>query len=174
MEQELLILGLLKQGPKHPYQIKRLLKDVIFTYTSLENISIYYPLRQMEEKKWVIKKEVRFKRRPQRYVYYITEEGKQQFKRLLDKNFLTIKRPFFNIDLSLYFLPFIEIDVARRRLRARISLLKKIKADLQKMRASLDMKKSSHLAFILEHNIELVGAEIKFLDRLRHTHLISS
>jgi DNA-binding PadR family transcriptional regulator len=166
MEQELLILGLLKQGPKHPYQIKRLIKDVIFTFAPFENVSIYYPLRKMEEEGWVVKKSIRSGQRPQRYVYSITKQGEEEFRRLLDKSFLTIKRPFFNIDLSLYFMPYVEKAVAHRRLRGRLTLFKNMTRNLAKLLRSLDNKKSYHLILILEHNLELANAEIKFLERL--------
>lgn len=168
MEQELLILGLLKQGPKHPYQIKRLIQDVVFMFTPFENVSIYYPLRKMEKEGLVVKKSTRSGQRPQRYVYSITKEGEGEFSRLLDRSFLTIKRPYFNIDLSLYFMPYVKQSVAHRRLRGRLALLKKIKRNLDNLlkTKTLNDKKSYHLAFILEHNLELVKAEVKFLERL--------
>jgi len=166
MEQELLILGLLKQGPKHPYQIKRLIHDVIFTFASFETESIYYPLKKMEKQGLVMKKSSRSGARPQRYTYSITKEGEEEFGRLLDKSFLTIKRPHFNLDLSLYFMPYVKESVARRRLRGRLVLLRKIVKNLEKLLKSLNMKKSFHLALILEHNLELAKAEMKFLEKL--------
>lgn len=166
MEQELLILGLLKQGAKHPYQIKRLIQDVIFTFAPSENKSIYYPLKKMEKQGLVIKEAARAGQRPQRYVYSITKEGEREFYRLLNKSFLTVKRPYFNIDLSLYFMPYIKQSTAHRRLRGRLVVLKGIMRDLKKFLKTLNTKKSFNLVLILEHNLELVKAEMKFLERL--------
>ncbi len=41
VEQELIILGLLKDKPRHGYEIKKQIKDVISTFAALEVESIY-------------------------------------------------------------------------------------------------------------------------------------
>lgn len=158
-EQELLFLGLLKDGPKHGYEIKRQLKEVLFPFISLELKSIYYPLKKMEAKGWIKKETGREGRWPEKYIYRITREGERRFKQVLNASFLSLKRPYFNIDLSLYFLPYIKPEIATRRLRARIIYLSRIKRDLAKLKSSLKAKQG-HLAVILTHNIDLVEAEI--------------
>ena len=169
-EQELLILGLLKGGPKHGYEIKRLIKEVIQTFTYLDVESIYYPLRVMEKKGYITKEISRPGRRPEKYTYHISSKGNARFNELINKNFLSIKRPFFNIDLSLYFLPYVSGKIARRQLSARLSLLKRIDAGLEKVTKELTQTKAaSHLLAILRHNLDLIQAEIKFTEGLIDT-----
>ena len=43
--QNLIILGILKDGPRHGYEIKKLIKEELGIFTSSENKSIYYPLQ---------------------------------------------------------------------------------------------------------------------------------
>ena len=166
-EQELLILGLLKGGPKHGYEIKRLINEVIQTFTYLDAESIYYPLRVMEQKGYIAKEVSRSGRRPEKYIYHISAKGEQRFDELINKNFLSIKRPFFNIDLSLYFLPYISARLAQRRLSARLNLLKMVKNGLEKVTEKQTKAKApSHLLSILKHNLDLIRAEIKFTESL--------
>lgn len=165
--QELLFLGLLKEGPKHGYEIKKQLKGILFPFIGVDSKSIYYPLRILERQGLLIKKVTQTRRRPQRFVYALTPKGELQFKTLLKKSFLDFKRPQFSLDLSLYFLKFIKPQVARRRLQARVSILKKLSRQLYQTLSSLKNKKASgFLLSILEHNRQMVVTEAKFLANL--------
>ena len=168
IEQELLFLGLLKDGPKHGYEIKRQLKEVLAPFISLQIKSIYYPLKKMEENGFIKKETGREGRWPEKYIYRITKEGEKRFQQVLNKSFLAVKRPYFNVDLSLFFLPYVQPKVAMRRLRARVIFLKRIQRDLLKLKNGL-RPKQRHLAVILTHNIDLVGAEISSISRLIKT-----
>jgi DNA-binding PadR family transcriptional regulator len=170
MTQELVLLGLLEEGPKHGYQIKKLINRVIGTFTHIADKSIYYPLRKLEEQGLVLKRLSRVSKRPEKYTYSITKKGRERFKELLRKNLLNVQRPFLNIDLSLYFLPSLKPKAALLRLRSRLSGLKRVKIWLESMKKSLEKKKSPyHLISIAQHNLELAKAEIKFTSRLIKT-----
>lgn len=103
--------------------------------------------------------------RPLKYTYKITQKGKDEFKKLLLNNILTIEKPYFSIDLSLYFLHHIPIQPKRRYLRIRIKLLNRLKKSIQDLKISQSLP-SPNLSAIFEHNQELLDAEIKFITRL--------
>jgi len=168
IEHELLFLGLLMEGPKHGYEIKRQLEEELFPFLGLKIKSIYYPLRKMEKLGLVAKDLGREGKFPEKFVYSITSKGKKIFDHLLTENFLSIERPYFNIDLSLYFLPYVDQKIAKRRLRARVIFLKRIKRDLESIKKNLK-KTSKHLLIILEHDLDLVSAEIKSISKLMET-----
>ncbi|MDD3375567.1 MAG: PadR family transcriptional regulator [Candidatus Omnitrophica bacterium] len=165
IEHELLFLGLLMEGPKHGYEIKRQLEEELFPFLGLKIKSIYYPLRKMEKLRLVEKDVGREGKFPEKFVYKITSKGRKIFDHLLTENFLSIERPYFNVDLSLYFLPYVDQDIAKRRLRARVIFLKRIKRDLESIKKNLK-KTSQHLFIILEHDLDLVSAEIRSIERL--------
>lgn len=169
IEQELLFLGLLKDGPKHGYEIKRQLKEVLTPFISLQIKSIYYPLKKMEEKGLIKKETGREGRWPEKYIYRITKEGEKKFQQILNESFLAVKRPYFNVDLSLFFLPYVQPEVAMRRLRARVIFLKRIQRDLMKLNKNGFKAKQRHLGIILTHNLDLVEAEINSISRLIKT-----
>ena len=169
IEHELILLGLLKESPKHGYDIKKKIREILFLFAGIDLKSIYYPLRILEKKGLVINRINKFGRRPERFVYELTAKGKERFKRLLTESFLNFKRPQFSLDLSLYFLNYMQPDIARRRLRARMLVLDKLTRNLTQMLNSLKKKKNSSLAHILEHNLQMVKTESRFLLHLINT-----
>ncbi len=95
IEQELLLLGLLKESPKHGYDIKIKIKGILSLFAGLDLKSIYYPLKILENKGLVAKRASKPGRRPQRFVYALTRKGENRFNELLSKSFLNFKRPQF-------------------------------------------------------------------------------
>ena len=165
IEHELLFLGLLKDGPKHGYEIKRIIEEELSAFVGLKIKSIYYPLRKME-KLGLIKKDVgREGKWPEKYNYSLTPKGDKIFDHLITDSFLSIERPYFNIDLSLYFLHYVDPKIAQRQLRGRVMYLKRIRRNLETLQKNLKSNKK-HLHVILEHDLDLVDAEIKSIDRL--------
>ncbi len=168
IEHELLFLGLLLEGPKHGYEIKRQLDEELFPFVGLKIKSIYYPLKKMEQLGLVNKDIGREGKYPEKFVYSITEKGEKIFHHLITESFLSIERPYFNIDLALYFLPYVDKKIAQKRLRARVIFLKRIKRDLESLKKSITPSKK-HLSIILDHEADLVTAEIKSITCLVNT-----
>lgn len=167
IEQELILLGLLKESPKHGYEIKKKIREILSFFAGVDLKSIYYPLRILEKKGLIDKNVTRQGRRPTRFVYYLTPKGERRFQELLNKSLLSFKRPQFSLDLSLYFLNYIRPDMAKRRLRARLLILNKLSRQLKESTHSLKAKGLTSLSRILEHNLKMVEAESEFLNSLR-------
>lgn len=161
--QELILLGLLKESPKHGYEIKKEIKEILAIFAGIDLSSIYYPLRVLEKDGLVIKHKAKKGRRPERFVYKLTPRGEARFRKLLNDSFLNFKRPQFSLDLSLYFLNYIKPEVARRRLAARVFILKRLSKNLREQLKLPDTKDSPSLNRILRHNLEMVDAEASFL-----------
>ena len=159
-------MGLLKESPKHGYEIKKKIKEILFLFAGVDLKSIYYPLHILEKKKLVTKKISKTGRRPQRLVYALTSKGERRFAELLTKSLLNFKRPQFSLDLSLYFLNYMQPAILKRRLRARMLILTKLSKGLREMLVSLRKRKPYSLAYILEHNLQMVETEMQFLSRL--------
>lgn len=166
IEHELLLLGLLKESPQHGYDIKMKIKEILSLFAGVELKSIYYPLRILEKKGFVVKRITKPTKRPERIVYALTPKGEERFRELLSQSFLNLKRPQFSLDLSLYFLPYMEPAVTRRRLRGRLSMLNKVARGLEQMIKSPEKKRQLSLQRILEHNLEMIKAEARFLSSL--------
>jgi len=166
IEQELILLGLLRQSPKHGYEIKLKVREILSLFAGIQLKSIYYPLRILEKKNLLTKRRDKLGSRPERFVYCLTDKGRQRFEMLLNKNLLDFKRPQFTLDLSLYFLSFLEPVMARRRLKKRLEILGKISCGIDKMLESKELINSLALSRIMEHNLCLLRAESAFLSNL--------
>ena len=166
IEHEMLFLGLLMDGPKHGYEIKRKIDEELFPFLGLKVKSIYYPLKKME-KLGLVKKDIgREGKWPEKYIYSITNKGEKIFNHLITESFVSIERPFFTIDLSLYFLQYVDSKIAQKKLKGRIIFLKRIGRNLDEWLAKDISRYPKHLKIILEHDLDLVKAEIKSTTRL--------
>ena len=168
IEHEVLFLGLLMEGPKHGYEIKRKIEEELFPFVGLKIKSIYYPLKTMERLGLVHKDVGREGKWPEKFVYSITPKGEKIFYHLVTESFISLERPYFSIDMALYFLPYVDKKIAKRRLRARVIFLNRIKRDLEKLKVNMAANRK-HLSIILEHELDLVSAEIKSISRLIDT-----
>ena len=99
------------------------------------------------------------------FVYTLTDKGEKIFEHLITESFLSIERPYFDIDLSLYFLQYVDQKIAKKQLRVRVMFLRRIQRDLGVIQKKTEASKK-HLQIILEHDIDLVKAEIKSLTKL--------
>ncbi len=159
---ELVILGLLKDGPKHGYEIKKLLRNVLKIFTTVDTESIYYPLKALQKKGFLEKEITRQGHRPQRNTYRLTDKGREYFNSLVLKNFLSLTRPFVNIDLSLYFYPYLDRPAAARKIKIRQRALERVKKWLVNNIDEGSYSIQPHLNAIFRHNLKLVEAEIDF------------
>lgn len=166
VEQELIILGLLKDKPRHGYEIKKQIKDVISTFAALEVESIYYTLTLLEKKGYVQKAVRAQAHRPEKMTYSLTPKGDKRFQQLLAKSIVTTQRPNFSLDMALYFLPYLPTDIAMHRLKGRVRLLSKVEEGLNQLAEELKAKSSYHLKSIVDHNLELLQAEKKFIQNI--------
>ncbi len=166
IEQEFLLLGLLRQSPKHGYDVKVKIREILHHSAGVDLKSIYYPLKVLEKKGLLTKRVAKPGRRPERFVYCLTNKGRQRFDQLLNKSFLDLRRPQFSLDLSLYFLDYLKPSSSKRRLAARLKILGKISRSMEEMLKSKQLKTSLAIQRILEHNLCLLKSESSFISNL--------
>lgn len=89
MSMKLVILGLLLEGDKHPYEVQHIMKErQMDCYIKYAKGSLYYAFEQLEKQGAIrITTIVRDTNRPDKTIFHITEEGKQLFHKLLLKQF---------------------------------------------------------------------------------------
>jgi DNA-binding PadR family transcriptional regulator len=163
--QKLVILGVLKDGPKHGYQIKKIIQKELGVFSQIDTQSIYYPLKKMEEEGLIHKEVVKRKVGITRYIYTITPHGNKEFLNLALKALLSRKRPFMDIDIPLYFLPYLSKKEVIARLRLRKIFLKKAK-DWLNTKIGITKKSKVHQHLLLRHHLNLLAAEEVFLKEI--------
>jgi len=162
---KLIILGILKEGPKHGYEIKKNLQKELGIFSAVETSSIYYPLQKMEREGLIKTESTGARSRLARRVYAITDRGEKEFLSLALEMLESRKRPFLDIDIPLYFLSYLETRPVIARLRLRKRFLENVRNWLlAKLDGSRDFSVYQNL--LLKHHLDLLGAEEKFVDEI--------
>ena len=118
------------------------------------------------EAKGLIKKTVtQAKGRLLRYTYAITGRGDKTFTALAMQALLSEKRPFIDIDIPLYFLPYLEKKEVLARLRLRKRFLEKV-GDWLNDNLKAAGAFSPHQILLLKHHRNLLNAEEGFVDEI--------
>lgn len=170
MNQDLILLGLLRDGPKHGYELKKIIDSTLGAFAGVGSKSVYYCLKGLEKRNLIFKTVGKEGRRPEKYIYRLTPKGENEFSRLLNKNLLVIERPSLNIDLSLYFFKFMQPESVIKRLKSRLVGLEKIKEWMNDLENSIPSGEHSHyLAIMAQHSSKIAKVEIDFTKKLIKT-----
>ncbi|BAK98686.1 putative PadR family transcriptional regulator [Oscillibacter valericigenes Sjm18-20] len=172
----LYILGLLLRfGPQHGYQIKKLLEEQLKDFTQIKLPTVYYHLEKMESAELIIAHSDKQGARPEKTVYQVSDTGACKFKELLTKSLQIEYRPTFDIDGTFYFSDVLESGSLTKSLTTHITNMKHILSGLEAHRKETlehipdAYKTSANIIFehhILHYKAELSWAE-KSLDSLK-------
>jgi len=100
----LYILGLLlRYGPQHGYQIKKLLGEQLEDFTQIKLPTVYYHLEKMEASGLISAHCDKEGDRPEKTVYHISPSGLKKFRELLTQTLQIKYRPTFDVDATFYF-----------------------------------------------------------------------
>src|SRR6266849_6276408 len=83
MYSEILILAMLRQGPRHGYEIKKEIDRALGGMVSLNNKTLYLALKRFEERGAVTRQVVPHEGKPNRHLYHLTERGVELLHTLL-------------------------------------------------------------------------------------------
>lgn len=179
MFKKILVMGLLLEGPRHGYEINKLIKGRMQKAFDLNPASTYYTLEKLEKKGFVEKSETRQERRPRKIVYRLTPTGHDEFYRLLENALSAKNEPVFPMDVGLVFLdklaPTDSIRLLQSRLedyRMRLDKLEQLK---EKGFTVIQGESIPDHRWMIEHKISHLKAEIeweeRFLGELTSAHV---
>ena len=131
----------------------------------LEAKSIYYSLKKMEKEGFIKKKGLTRGKHLRKYIYTITPKGEREFVALCGQTLASQRRPFIDMDIALYFLPYLDRKniVARLRLRARF--FEKVKEWLTD-KLSTKNEFPIHHRLLLKHHLNLLKTEEDFVKEI--------
>src|SRR2546426_11512850 len=75
MYSEILILAMLRQGPRHGYEIKKDIDRALGGMVTLNNKTLYLALKRFEEMGAVTRQVIPQEGKPNRHLYQLTERG---------------------------------------------------------------------------------------------------
>jgi len=139
MSVRLVILGHLRIGDLHGYEIKQRIEQRMGDWTSIAVGSIYHALKQLEQEGKIEKTGTeRRGNRPSRSIYRITEAGDAEFLALLRELWRTPERTYLPLDIGLYFSQALPADEIIGYLEGRL-------AGMDQTVAFLDAHRDEHL-----------------------------
>lgn len=170
----LVILGLLREGPLHGYEIKQRIEERMGDWTSIAFGSIYYALNRLAGEGLIEAAATEQEGgRPSRTVYRITADGRAHFLRLLREVWAEVERQYYTVDVGLFFADALPRGEVEGYLEGRITHLKEAMSNLEKHRDAemADERVPRRAEMIFEHTLVHLWAEVAWaedlLDRVR-------
>lgn len=143
MSVKLVILGLLMEGNKHPYEIQQTINErQMKHYIKLASGSLYYAFDTLEKDKLVkVVDVIRETNRPEKTVYSITDAGKEEFERLYFEQLLKKEHMHRPVYAALSFTSYVDQEKVASALEKKIE---ETAAYLEKMQNLYQVKKVDH------------------------------
>lgn len=169
----LYILGLLLRfGPQHGYQIKKLLEEQLEDFTQIKLPAVYYHLEKMEAAGLIEAHRDRQGARPEKTVYRVSNAGSSRFKELLAETLNIQYRPTFDSDAAFYFSDHLDNNILLNSLSSHTARLKKsldiIKRHRDETMAAIPEPLKTPACIIFEHHIFHVQAELAWAEQSIH------
>ncbi|MFI5266845.1 MAG: PadR family transcriptional regulator [Chloroflexota bacterium] len=165
----LTVLGLLSEQPRHPYDIQRLIRCRHKDFAADKARGLYHAVDRLVRKGLIEPVETnRDGRRPERTIYQLTEQGRDEFvswlRDLLENP--VAEHPVFTAAVS--FLPYLPQEAAREALQARTVALESEIAGLDAAQRVLQANLDLPRLFLIEHEYTraLRAAELEWVRSL--------
>lgn len=169
MSLKLLILGLLMEGERHPYEIQQQVKTRgIDCYVKYAKGSLYYAINQLEKGGMIeVTQVIRESNRPDKTMYRITKKGEAEFQELLLQEMRKPMQLTNPIYAALTFASHGDLAKMGEALATNIEEVQRqaalLESILEQQRARLDWGARTILLGAIEH----LQAEVRWLERIR-------
>jgi len=161
MERELLLLGVLRQGEMHGYQLHDFIERNLAFCTDLKKPTAYMLLDKLQAQGWITMREERDGNRPYRRVYSLTLEGEATFQRLLRENLAAFDSAKTGSDVGLAFIDALPRTQALAQLQTRRG---KIAAQVEAFGHVPEHAGSYQL--LIDHQLAYLRSELAWLDNV--------
>ncbi|WP_312061369.1 PadR family transcriptional regulator [Anaerotignum sp.] len=166
----LYILGLLLRfGPQHGYQIKKLMEEQLEDFTQIKLPTVYYHLEKMEALGYITAQREKQGARPEKTIYQVSKTGEDKFKELLQQNLNIEYRPTFDIDGTFYFSDYLENNELIESLSNHVAKLQLVLSSLEVHRNEtlryIPEKYKTTANIIFEHHLYHYRAELAWAEK---------
>ncbi|MCS7056046.1 MAG: PadR family transcriptional regulator [Thermoflexales bacterium] len=161
MERELLLLGLLRQGAMHGYQLNDFIERNLAFCTDLKKSTAYVLLDKLQARGWVTMQEARAGNRPHKRVYSLTAAGEDAFQRLLRENLGEFVAAKTGSDIGLAFIDALPKREALRLLNRRRAALAEQLTEFE----SAPQHQGSY-QLLIDHQLNYLRCELEWLSQV--------
>ena len=168
MKVPLFILGfLMRQGSLHGYRIKQLITERASDFAQIKLPTIYYHLEQLQKNGYVTSRKEKEGKRPDRFVYEITSQGRKQFENLLTESLDTLYTAEFDLDAALFFRDELDDDALNTALKSHENYLRNAVKEIKRRREEIltNIPDEAKLAVraIFSHHLVHYNAELRWV-----------
>lgn len=165
MPTDLILLGILHTGEYYGYEIMKIIKSVMLEIADVTTGTLYYKLKGLEKNGLVTHSEEQDGKRPVRFRYTITDQGRQAFREMAQDHILKAGRAYWPVMPSLFFINFLDTNASCKALRERIDRLEAEITRLGKLRDHLQQEDYPFQAdLIAHHGMEHIRIDINILE----------
>jgi len=164
---DILILAMIRDEPRHGYEIKKRVSGVLGMGVTLNNNILYPSLRRFEEEGAVKSKVESHAGTPARRVYRLTPTGHELLRTMLE-DFPAERAdsdPEFFVRLA--FFELLDDEVRADILATRRQALAAELEHVTRMRKSIDPRRDRYPAALIDFLIERLEREIRWIDGLK-------
>lgn len=159
MENELLILGLLRNQAMHGYQLMERIHKVMSVCADIKRPTSYLILEKMKKSGWVTSSTVKDGKRPERRVYQITEAGEGAYQSILRKSLRSPLKMDSKGDIVYGFIQDLPNEESITLLDERKQLLEKDLAEVRSIPSH-----SGGPKWVIEHREQTIEREIQWVN----------
>ncbi|PPK81992.1 PadR family transcriptional regulator [Lacrimispora xylanisolvens] len=165
----LYILGiLLRFGPQHGYQIKKIMEEQLEDFTKIKLPNVYYHLEKMEASGILTALRDKQSARPEKTVYFVGESGAEKFKELLRQTLNMNYRPVFDADAAFYFSEYLTASDFLQSLTLHIrkleQVIKRIEDHRTEMEKVIPEEMKIYADIIFNHHLMHYKAELSWAE----------
>jgi DNA-binding PadR family transcriptional regulator len=167
----LMVLGLLKSGPKHGYELHRIVVAHGSLYADFKKPTLYHLLHRLAEQDMVQVRSEGGARGPrgERLVFALAAKGEALFLRLLRDTLSSYDAGQTSFDVAAAFLMFLPADEAQALLKLRRDVIRarraEVAAEVALMAKQSDRMRAAARGLAADHAITLMDAEVAWTDR---------
>jgi len=165
--QDLILLGLLLDAPRHGYELRRYIQKRLGDIAVITPGTIYYTLKKLKRKGFVKVRSQRDGNRPERYVYRITETGREAFRDLLAKALSHVDKPYSTFDIALHFYERLDRKTFRLAVDKQLASLARFTEHIKSFETESPFP--PHLDAIKTHMLAITRANQRFFRGLAAT-----
>lgn len=162
MTTEMILLGMMHEKSLSGYEMKKICHEQFTHYTDINLSSIYSTLNRLE-KNALIKGKIVQGARMEKKVFTITEEGKKQFKKLLDEHIKDHTLPGFRFNSALTFAHHINKKLLKEILEERRKMFKEYLIKFEKAKEGMGKEKLEKSEILLNRGMSHMKAELEWI-----------
>jgi DNA-binding PadR family transcriptional regulator len=167
----LMVLGLLKSGPKHGYELHRIVVAHGSLYADFKKPTLYHLLHRLAQQGVVLVRSEGGARGPrgERLVFALAAKGAALFLRLLRSTLSCYDTGQTSFDVAAAFLGALPAGEARDLLKTRCDVIRarrnEIAAEIRATAAAADRQRAAARGLALDHAMTLMDAELAWTER---------